>query len=514
MDAAAPLLDLAHASADINTVVLQSMSLTDRFTCALVCKAWAEAATAATRSIILRHTVQDLSCLQHWLEKHGKRLEVLQLHKCCLTALAALPCPQLQDLYGSLSIGSTVWTNIASATKLTSVSLRYVRTASKQADVLSALTALPDLQQLTWDIYVGSGDELRLSDSLLLKQLAKLTALQLEDVTAEALEPLGLLTKLQHLSVTCAAEWAAAGFPGLQELKALTSLQIQTRHSIPASVSQLTALQQLELSAAALTALNGLQALTSLTQLRVQQLTGLSLQSPPLLLPGLQHLDLTGRDGLMPMSFLSSCTRLRVLCVQDMCLVGPGSLVASNLLQRLELGGVSIYAGFGAAAPASWQQVFAAAGQLPHLTSMELTPRHPTLQHGDMEYAAATCSSIQALSLETLQTSCPSALMPLWYGTAVRLSSLTSLHLQIANDQQCSWLAQLTRLRELRVYSPRELSTAGLRQLAALEQLTSLGFGYKFDREKVSPEVEEQMPDRLPCCFYGIISKVRTEGLA
>jgi len=44
MDAAAPVLDLSHASVDIITTVFQSMYLTDRFTCALVCKAWAETA--------------------------------------------------------------------------------------------------------------------------------------------------------------------------------------------------------------------------------------------------------------------------------------------------------------------------------------------------------------------------------------------------------------------------------------------------------------------------------------
>jgi len=78
-------------------MLLRSMSLTDRFTCALVCKAWAEAAPAATRSIVLSNKVQDLRGLQAWLENHGSHLEVLQLPECHDAVLTALPCPQLQN---------------------------------------------------------------------------------------------------------------------------------------------------------------------------------------------------------------------------------------------------------------------------------------------------------------------------------------------------------------------------------------------------------------------------------
>jgi len=153
MDAAAHCLDLSRVPPNIILVALQSMSLSDRFNCALVCKAWAEAATAATRSIILRHRVQDLSCLQAWLEEHGSQIEVLQLHECGGAALTALPCPQLRDLLLQggdyrFNIDSSVWHGIAAATKLTSVMLEGLKTISQQADVVSALTALPDLEQL------------------------------------------------------------------------------------------------------------------------------------------------------------------------------------------------------------------------------------------------------------------------------------------------------------------------------------------------------------------------------
>lgn len=96
---AAPCLDLSLVP-NFLILLLQNMSLSDRFTCALVGKAWAGAATAATRSIV--HTYdsgwEQVSCLQTWLEKHGNQMEVLQLHRCDGAALTALPCQQLQEL--------------------------------------------------------------------------------------------------------------------------------------------------------------------------------------------------------------------------------------------------------------------------------------------------------------------------------------------------------------------------------------------------------------------------------
>jgi len=272
-----PLLDLSHAAPDIIAMVLGSMSLRERFSCALVCKAWAEAATAATHSIILEDRMQGLSGLQHWLEKHGNMLEVLQLHACHYAALTALPCcAQLQDLLLQgvmckiVSIASRTWGDIASATKLTSVSLKCVQTVSQQADVVAALTALPNLEQLTWrDVHCSdSVRKNQLSDSSLLQQMTRLTSVELQGVTAAALQHLGSLTKLQHLSIRTESnwhavatnEWHAPSCPGLQELKALTSLKLYSRFmgDLPASASQLTALRQLGVCMATSTALNQL----------------------------------------------------------------------------------------------------------------------------------------------------------------------------------------------------------------------------------------------------------------
>jgi len=412
--------------------------------------------------------------LQRWLQKHAHNIEVLQLHQCSGTVLTALPCPKLQhlllqnaDIYTITfdTVGvcdSRVWGDIAAASKLTSVLLGTVETASQQADVVSALTALPDLEQLIWR-NVCCSDVAELSDSSLLQHTTRLTALELQSFAAAALQHLGSLTKLQHLSISCAADWAAAGCPGLQELKTLTRLELLIRvDDIPHSVSQLTALQQLDVFRATPTALNKLQALTGLTQLSVDELSGLSLESPPLQLPGLQHLVFGhGAHDAMPMSFLGSCTQLRVLALWMFEFGSPGSLVASTLLQHLELYDCGFVAADGAARPASWQQVFPGPGRLPHLTSLRLHTPAPDLQQADMECLVACCSSLQVLHLDV-----PKVLIDSLLSAMARLSGLTSLHLRLlASDQQCSLLAQLTGLRELNVGLSMGVSAAGLRQL-------------------------------------------------
>jgi len=493
MDAAVPPMDSSRLPSSFITKMLQSMSLSDRFRCALVCKAWAEAATVATRSIILRDRIQDLSCLQIWLEKHGSQVEVLQLHECPYPAvLTALPCPQLHDLLlmGSPILDSRVWSDLAAATKLTSVSLEGVLTASQQADVVSALTALPDLEQLTWS-RVECRQQWGLSDSMPLQKLTNLTALRLDSDGPAALEHLGSLTRLQDLSLSVTDDWAAAGCPGLQELTALTRLELSHGFDdIPPSVGQLTALQQLKAPRATLTAISRLLLLTGLTQLRVGNLYLVCSFSPPLQLPGLQHLEVVdGLNGIMPMSFLGICTQLQVLKLCNINL-SPGSLVASSMLQHLELCFCRVSAADGAADPVSWQQVFPGPGRLPHLTFLRLMSVQPDLQHADMECVAACCSSLRVLHLDTLQDSFASPL--------TRLPGLASLILLSVRDQQCSSLAQLTGLRELRVEDASEVFAAGLQQLAALEQLTSLGLhelGWSSD------VLREHMSDRLPGPF-------------
>jgi len=312
-----------------------------------------------------------------------------------------------------------------------------------------------------------------------LQQATRLTFLELAFVTAAALQHLSSLTKLQHLSISAlrvAEGWAAADCPGLHELKALTSLKLSSlraRFDLPASVSQLTALQQLEVQTATPTALNRLQALTGLTQLCVGEVAGLSPESPPLKLPGLQHLELGGEGYVrapMPESFLSSCTQVHVLNLQAFTLKGPSSLAASTALQHLKLHDCRVTAVDGATDPASWQQVFSGPGRLPHLTSLHLTGEEPAMQRADINQTVACCSNLAAFALTRLSSRFAPAL--------ARLTGLTDLQLHYSNDKQCRALVQLTGLKQLKVASPHRVSAVGLRQLAALQQLTSLWLGY------------------------------------
>jgi len=515
-------LDLAQAPLDFIGMILEHLNLKDRVTCALVCKAWAKA-VAATHSSILKRGPQHISCMQQWLGKHGIYVKVLQLHECNGAALTALPCAHLQDLllqgvdeYAKhMQIDRKVVGNIAAATKLTSVSLSGLAIACRQADVVSALTALPNLQQLTWrGVQCNWQPELR--DSALLQHLTMLTRLELHsDIEAEALQHLGSFTKLQHFSIEVrkqysievrqhAEEWAAAGCAGLQQLKALTALELYNYvgGDIPIGAQQLTALQQLDVWTASPSALNGLRALTRLTLLRVRVLTGLSLESAPLQLPALQHLELELRSPrTTPMSFLASCTQLRVLKLGGLNFIGPGSLVTSTMLQHLKLSNCSFQAADGAAGPVSWQQGFPGLGRLPHLTSLELAH---VRQHSYVEGVVAYCSSLRDVHIHPLQDSVVSVL--------ARLPDLTSLHLIDINEHLCTSLAQLTGLRELTAHDPGYLSFDGLKHIAALKQLTSLAFKLNLEPRPWDPKsvdsVQALMADRLPGYAHAIINKV------
>jgi len=375
--------------------------------------------------------------------------------------------------------------------------------------VVSALTALPDLQQLTWRA-VQCGQQERLSDSRLLQQLAKLTGLDLKAVSAEALQHLDCVSKLQHLSISGAPEWAARNCRGLLQLTALNSLQLDysLRYYL-VSISHLTALQQLTVWAASPTELNGLKALTALTKLCVFQVT---CDARPLQLPALHTLDIGARPlddkNVLHMSQLSSCTQLRRLSLQRFRLVGPASLVASSMLQELHLHACSISSPEGPACVEPWQLVFPGPGQLPHLTSLVLCSVSPQPQQADLERLVACCSGLHVLKLHSRPSSrrlaCASAFQCLSH-----LVNLVTLHLSTVTDQHCSSLAQLTGLQELVVDKPEKLSPAGLRHLARLQQLTSLGFGGAWDPRKVSAVLQAQLSDRFQGSGRALVNKVR-----
>jgi len=371
--------------------------------------------------------------------------------------------------------------------------------------VVAALTALPDLQHLTWRRVQTSGHKMELPDSKLLQRLTRLTGLDIRCVDVQALQQLSL-TKLQHLNIECGDSWAAAGYPGLQELKGLTCLGLKCfPYSFPATVSQFTALQQLEVSAATTSQLNDLTALSALTNLCVLQL---SLEPTPLRLSALQHLEL-GNGGLLvqpvlPGSYLANCTQLRRLLLGGYYLTGPGSHVASSMLQQLDIQRCSLSSPDGTAGLSAWELLFPAPGQLPHLTSCKLHQVEPKPHPADVERLVACCSSLQLLQLDGLQDS---ELGDSGVSALTRLPYLTTLIVSTVDDQQCSSLAQLTGLRQLKVHDPQGLSPVGLRHLARIEQFTRLGFLCSFDPQKVSTMLEEQLSDDKWNCSHALVNK-------
>jgi len=335
-----------------------------------------------------------------------------------------------------------------------------------------------------------------LAAALLSSDLTKLTGLERCCVAEKALLHLSLLSKLQHLHLN--SPWAAANFPGLQELTGLTSLALYYgRHSLPASISRLTALQQLEVSSASVSELNGLMRLTALTKLHV---VGLTPEPTALQLPDLQHLHLKGclsevlpfSYPVMHMSCLASCTQLQRLSLQAFRLTGSGSLVASSMLQELDLN--ECVFSLDDDLPASsfpWEAVFPGPGQLPHLTSLVLQAVGPSPVRPDVQLQVACCSGLRVLQHCSLFLDLANV------SDVQSLHNLTKLHGITVSDETCCSLAQLTELRELQVVDPLELSSVGLRHLARLEQLTSLSFCRSRYIRKLSIRLQILLSDSL-----------------
>jgi len=176
---------------NVITMLIHSMSLSDRVKCALVCKGSGSnrgntQPHTGAHSIILRDKVQDLSSLQAWFEKHGGQVRCCSCMSAMVnladgTALSTGHVHRTVDrqktsiaarlLHGRIgfNIDSTMWDDIASATKRRSLRLYLAWTASASRRSVR-LTALPDLEQLTWH-RVRCGPQRGLSDSKVLRKL-------------------------------------------------------------------------------------------------------------------------------------------------------------------------------------------------------------------------------------------------------------------------------------------------------------------------------------------------------
>lgn len=208
--------------------VPQRQRLGHTSSCALVCISWAEAAAAATDSIVLEECADAIS-LQLWLQQHGSSITQLHLHG-ARGQLLELPCPQLADL------------------------LLHGRTLLSTPYLVDMLTALPSLQRLT----LHTGCEAFHLPSNLLQQLPGLTHLGVQFHRqplgyVRVLQGLSSLTNCSHLDLE-ATGWLSfpLGLDGLQDLPQLTFLKLsglgcwaEAPPSLP-SLSMLTALQHLQ----------------------------------------------------------------------------------------------------------------------------------------------------------------------------------------------------------------------------------------------------------------------------
>jgi len=364
-------------------------------------------------------------------------------------------------------------------------------TESTPAEVLSVLARLPDLKQLELGAVACSGQDFGLlqqekGSSAMLQQLTQITHLRVSHVHPSALQDIVILGQLRSLAMnTPPAQnslfpppWPSTNCSEVPGLTALTHLELFRHRDIPPAISQMTALQQLEADMAKLTALHQLSMLPSLTHLQMGILPGYTPEAAPPQLPAMREIVWfaeTTRQApdCLSMSFFDGCPQL-----QELQLVGfhlrlrtdrPGSWVASSILQHLDLGSCSIIAAEGdAGPPVPWQQVFTAPGQMSQLTSLRLPcgDATPPLSLADGECLVHCCSRLQVLT----------GVSPDVLPALVRLPHLRYLGLTALDDSQCSSVVQLTGLQGFQVGMAADLTTAGLRQLAGLQQLSSASF--------------------------------------
>ena len=122
--------------------------------CALVCSSWAEAAAAATDSLVLEQCA-DTDSLQLWLHRHGS--DLTQLHVSAASGmLTQLPCPKLTHLLlqgDSLLAAPALPSVLAGLPSLQHLSL-HCTTDSMSCDQVPEPFAPGLLQQLPRDITV------------------------------------------------------------------------------------------------------------------------------------------------------------------------------------------------------------------------------------------------------------------------------------------------------------------------------------------------------------------------
>lgn len=225
--------------------------------CILVHSTWAAAALAAADSIHTGWRVEyDVDGLLDWLEEHGgERVTSLWFFVAELQEVSHIPCSRLRDLevrWGELRElhpADFEYPNMVQTT----IGLMHLvpggDTLACSDRSLSILSALTDLQHLELrqvglpGTYKDDKDETSVGTSApipgsLFSQLVKLTHLELgagvEGLKQETFQPLGCLTALQHLGLSCMhIDWVEGGWVhaseglDLSRLTQLTCLDVQ-----------------------------------------------------------------------------------------------------------------------------------------------------------------------------------------------------------------------------------------------------------------------------------------------
>lgn len=475
-------------------------------TCALVSKAWSEAAAVATDLVCLnyhgipREGGWDPAVYMPYLQKHGQHVAALS----CLDdweldqkfVIELLPCSNLRELdledcamqLGPSAEGSELQAakpgllqGLTALTKLVLTMQRvddFVHPTAEGLACLTALTVLPALQH--FDLSVGESysapdyvhGPYDIMPGSVFPGLTNLTLLELKSrLTVDSLEHISWLSKLQELVLhfrfpipdfEIAAAAAQQPFKQLQQLTYLSlnipEYQLVSSSSSPAFAG-CTALQDLSLvkCCADASVLQGLTKLRSLNLAAFDVLTG------------------GGAGWAAALGHLSCMQALEHLDVsQDVHEVGLaynnpalGALSASPQLRSLWLSGVDL-------PPSGWSYLFPRSRVLTGLTTLQLRKMRPgTIMDTDhLRMLVGCCPALHELQVDA----------PQGFERGVSLLPLLQLpHLvdltwgDVITRSAVSALSQLTRLERLSIsVGPPDLDTCDILQLTALSNLRYL----------------------------------------
>ena len=360
--------------------------------CALVCSSWAEAAAAATDSIVLEQCA-DTDSLQVWLHRHGGNVTKLHV-SAAYGMLTQLPCPKLRHLL--LQGDSLIAAPALPATLAALPSLQHLNLGLSLDEGASLTTTL-----------TASSTQIRPFPPGLLQQLPQeITHLELfGELSDAALQGLSNLTKCSHLVLrhVCDCNFLrqlfSPGQPltGLQELQGLTCLHVSgKRLFVPflPDFSRLKALHHLHLHNVSISA--------HAAQFQPRQLQSLtSLQHLHLGWMALQGRAAGGNELLAVLPHLSGLTYLGLEDINDLN-SGPaaafGNITSSTRLQQLKLR-VFPSTTSNSNDVNCWQAMFPSNRQLPQLRTVDLRyVQH--LADADLQACVSCCPNLQELVLE------------------------------------------------------------------------------------------------------------------